>query len=68
MTAAGDLTRDRILRVIERLAQANGYSPTVREIAEEVGLSKSAAFKHLKLLREEGAVSTPRPGAGWFLS
>lgn len=68
MTAAGDVTRDRILGAIEVLAKRHGYSPTIREIADEVGLSKSAVYKHLTALRSAGRVSCPRPGAGWFLT
>lgn len=68
MTAAGDVTRDRVLGAIEKLARTNGYSPTIREIADEVGLSKSAVYKHLLVLREAGSVSCPRPGAGWFVA
>lgn len=68
MTAAGDVTRDKILTTIETLARTNGYSPTIREIAEKVGLSKSAVYKHLIALREAGRVVCPRAGAGWFLT
>lgn len=67
-TAHGDIQRHRILVAIAALAESNGYSPTIREIGAEVGLSKSAVFKHLKTLRDRGEVYTPRRGAGWQIS
>lgn len=68
MSKHGDIQRERVLHAIAELRRANGYSPTIREIGAEVGLSKTAVFNHLKTLRERGEVYSPRPGAGWRLS
>lgn len=68
MTAKGDQQRARITETIESLTQRNGYSPTISEISAEVGLAKTTVFKHLCLLRDEGVVKLPRPGAGWMLT
>lgn len=68
VTKQGVANRSRVLAAIGELTEKNKVSPTIREIADEVGLSKSAVFNHLKILREAGKVHCPRPGAGWLLS
>lgn len=47
--------QQQILRVIREWADRRGYAPTMREIAEEVGLtSKSSVAHHLSLLQKKG--------------
>lgn len=67
VTKQGTANRARILSAIAELTDRDGISPTIRDIADEVGLSKSAVFNHLKILRDQGKVHSPRPGAGWLL-
>jgi len=67
MADRGDVQRERVLHAIAELTRANGYSPTVREIAAKVGLSTTGTFDHLTILRDRGMVYLPRPGAGWML-
>ncbi len=46
-----------ILEVIRRFLKERGYSPSVREIGKEVGLSSpSSVFKHLIKLEREGVI------------
>lgn len=64
---------DRLTQVeaaIARFAAENDYSPTVRQIADMVGLrSSSSTHRYLRMLVEEGRVRAPdRPGAGWRLT
>jgi repressor LexA len=54
-TRRGDERRQLILDFQCDFVNSHGYSPTVREIADEVGLkSPSAVTYHLKILQEEG--------------
>lgn len=48
--------RQEILRAITHLEQ-QGYPPTMRELAAEVGLSVAGTYKQLVRLREEGLVT-----------
>ncbi|MFT8709687.1 MAG: helix-turn-helix domain-containing protein [Sporolactobacillus sp.] len=51
-------TSERVVFAIDKLTKENGYAPTMREIAEEVGLkSPSTVYGHMKKLREEGRIS-----------
>jgi SOS-response transcriptional repressor LexA len=69
MSIHGESQRSKIIDAIRFLVEANGYSPTVREIAERVGLSSTGAYEHLKILSERGIVAAPRRhGAGWELA
>ena len=54
--------REKIVAFIRAFIAEHGYSPTVREMAEAVGLSTSGVFHHLEALRAEGIV-TGGPGA-----
>jgi repressor LexA len=49
----GDRQR-RILAVIQRSALRHGYSPSTREIGDEVGLSASSVSRHLRALEDLG--------------
>ena len=47
--------RERILEYITQFTRENGYSPSVREICEGVGLASTATVHyHLNALRQEG--------------
>lgn len=47
----------RVLESIEKLRKKSGYSPTVREIARDLGLkSTKAVFVHLKNLQSMGLI------------
>lgn len=43
-----------LLEVVEDFIARNGYSPTVRELAERQGLSPAGVYLQLKKLREQG--------------
>ncbi len=50
--------RKKIMIFLRSYAKKNGFSPSVVEIAEAVGLSsKSAATHHLLILADEGKIS-----------
>ena len=55
-----DLTdkQKECLIIINLFIKHKGYSPTVREIAKEMGLNSPATtYHHLKLLREKGYIT-----------
>lgn len=59
---------DRILLAIDSFSAREGYSPSLREIAQELDLPRSTVFDRLTKLRKSGLVSPgPRRGAGWRL-
>lgn len=50
-----DLTKRQrqVLAALERLSMDNGFAPTLREIASEVGLaSASSVHRHVRVLEE----------------
>ena len=50
--------RERILEYITQFTRENGYSPSVREICEGVGLASTATVHyHLNALRQEGSIN-----------
>ena len=50
--------RERILEYIIQFTRENGYSPSVREICEGVGLASTATVHyHLNALRQEGSIN-----------
>lgn len=56
--------REKILDAIIAYIQEHGYSPTVEEIRQAVGLkSKATVHHHLNVLFEEGKLETDAPGA-----
>jgi DNA-binding transcriptional ArsR family regulator len=67
VTERGERARARILSAIPRLEKERGYNPTIGEIARAVGLSRSATYKHLDLLRSAGQVELIRRFSGWRL-
>lgn len=50
------------LRAIKAFARRRGYYPTVRELAEVLGISPSAAHGRMQNLERLGYIG--RPGAG----
>jgi repressor LexA len=45
-----------VLRCIVRFRNKNGYSPTLAELAERLGVSKVTVFEHIVALEKKGAV------------
>lgn len=46
-----------VLNIIIKMIQENEYPPTIKELAEELGVaSKNAAVKHLKMLERKGYI------------
>ena len=60
-TGVGDWQRGRILRFLQEFGRREGYSPSYREIAEELGLAVSTVSYHVSVLEQEGSL---RRGAG----
>lgn len=56
MTPKGDLQRDVILDRIAAHVSEFGWPPTVRELANEVGLNISTVHAHLRRLAYEGRI------------
>lgn len=58
-TEKGIYTRKAILRFIVHYIQEHGYSPSVSEIGEGVGLkSKSSVHSHIKKMLEDRTLET----------
>jgi repressor LexA len=56
----GKQRRKAIIAYVRTYQKDYGYSPSVREIAAEVGISPTGVRHHLQLLREAGKItSTP---------
>ena len=52
--------REKILEFLRQFIEANGYSPSVREICAAVGLRSTATVAyHLTALREQGLIDRP---------
>lgn len=58
----GEKRRRQMLRFITRYIDKHGYSPTIAEIGEAVGVvSPNAVRTHLHKMRDEGVIDiTPR--------
>lgn len=57
MSSQGDVTRKKILDIIVTYINKNGFSPTVREIGNLVGIKSTATVhKHLEKLKEQGRI------------
>jgi repressor LexA len=52
-----------LLRTTQRFLNSQGYSPTIGELASEMGVSRSTAFEHIDELRKKGLVSSCRARA-----
>jgi repressor LexA len=53
-TDAGDWQRRRILRFVQEFGRREGYSPSYREIGENLGLAVSSVSYHVGILEQEG--------------
>ena len=47
----------QLLRIIARVQASRCYSPTIGELAAELGISRSTAFEHIGELRRKGLLS-----------
>jgi repressor LexA len=52
--ASGDWRRRKILQFVQEFGRREGYSPSYREIADELGLAVSTVSYHISLLKQEG--------------
>ena len=46
----------RILQLIRDWRVRRGYSPTMQELADEIGVSKVTVFEHVEALIKKGAL------------
>ena len=53
---AGDWQRRRILGFVQEFGRREGYSPSYREIGEELGLAVSTVSYHVSVLESEGSL------------
>lgn len=59
----GRKVREKMLEAIIAYIDKHGYPPTVREIADMVGLkSTSSAHSHLIRMKAEGMIESDMPG------
>lgn len=57
----GNKTKEKVYNFILQYTREYGYAPSVREIAEGLGLkSTSSVHSHLKKLQEEGKIEMRR--------
>lgn len=47
----------QLLRAIDTQRKSDGYSPTIGELGEQLGISRTTAFEHIEQLRRKGLVS-----------
>lgn len=59
----GERQRRKIVGFVQEFVRREGYSPSYREIAEELGLAVSTVFYHVAVLKREGTLrrSTGQP-------
>ncbi len=53
----------QILQAFDRLQQEFGYSPTLSELGEDLGVNRVTVFGHVQVLMEKGAMENLMPGA-----
>lgn len=46
----------QVRNVIRSLIEQNGYPPSIREVADYIGLSPSTVFNHLAALQRKGLI------------
>jgi len=46
----------RVLRMIDSYRRSKGYSPTMQELADQLGVSKVTVFEHVEALHKKGAL------------
>lgn len=60
LIAQGKQRRRDIVAFIRSYQKAYGYAPSIKEIADEVGISPTGVRHHIALLRADGKIaSTP---------
>jgi len=47
----------QVLRTVAQLQKSRCYSPTIAEVAEGLGISRTTAFEHIAALREKGLLA-----------
>lgn len=50
----------QVLRIVAESQQSRCYSPTIAEVAEVLGVSRTTAFEHIVALREKGLLIKSR--------
>lgn len=55
--AEGEARREAIITFIRSYQADHGYPPSIREVADGVGVTKNAVSHHLSRLADEGRVS-----------
>lgn len=50
----------RVLTYIRDFSRANGYAPTMQELADEFGVSKVTVFEHIAALQKKGLLRRSR--------
>jgi len=50
----------QVLRIVAEFQQSQCYSPTIAEVAEVLGVSRTTAFEHIGALREKGLLAASR--------
>lgn len=60
MTAATPKQRN-VLRHVDRLTKLHGYAPSLRELADRIGVNTNTVRDHLQALKRKGLLDiTPR--------
>lgn len=54
--------RKQIMRFLVTFQRKNGYPPTQSEIADGLGVSRTAVRNHLEILVEQGLIKVPPGG------
>ncbi len=50
----------QVLKIVAELQQSRCYSPTIAEVAEVLGVSRTTAFEHIGALREKALLAASR--------
>lgn len=54
----GISTREKVYKIVKKYIKENGYSPTVREIQQLIGLKSVATVAgHLDMLQKQGYIT-----------
>lgn len=61
LVALGERRRQEIVQLVVDGIAASGYSPTIRELAAELGVQPTAARQHVQILIAQGRL-TQVPG------
>ena len=46
----------RVLRLVDQCRRTKGFSPTMQELADQLGVSKVTVFEHIEALISKGAL------------